>query len=697
MSTFFEPAKVSRLFSTSRSTYKMATSEKVYPNSLRFDLTAEEIAALPEKIIARSKASLDEIAATVASPSWSATMQKIFDEDAEFTSTAANCTFFGHVHEDKAVRDASTDAELVLDKYSIERAQRYDVYLAVKAYVENVMPTEKNLTEEQKYAIEKMMLDFKLSGMSLSEEERAKLKEIKTEIAERCTNFQKNVAEDKTTVEFTKEDLHGVSDTVLKSLKKSTVDESKYVVSMKYPELVPVMEQALNPKTREILSTANTRRLMKENVPLLEEVLELRKKQAEILGFESPAHHVLADKMAPSPKAVLDFLRDLTTRLEPAFVKELEEQLKLKQASCESYGYEFDGKVQAWDRAFTNQLILARDYAIDQEEIAKYFPMQHVVKATLEIYQELFGVKFELTENPHVWQADVVQYSVYDADTNAFIGHFYLDLHPRDGKYTHAAEFGLSKSSLSADGKRRHPVAAMVANFTKPTEESPSLLRHSEVVTWAHELGHVLHELLAASSYSPWSGTSTARDFVEAPSQALENWCFEPEALVRLSKHYQTGETLPPNLIDSLVRSKNANVATFNRRQLFFATFDMTLHSFTSKDAPSNTQELWKNLSIEITKAAPPTDSNGAATFGHIMGGYQACYYGYLWSEVFAADIFQQFKEKGIFNGKLGREYRRKVLAPGGSRSEMESLIDFLGREPNNEAFMEQMGLANKA
>lgn len=682
----------------SRRNYAIATSVNMdkpgvtYPNNLRFDLTAEEISAWPQKIIESSKKALDAIAKTSETgATWQATIQPLMDEDAEFSRLSANCGFFAHVHADKTIRDASTEAEIALDKYSIEKWQRYDVYLAVKAYVEKQMPNDQ-LNAEQKYAIDQLMRDFKLAGMSLPEEKRDELKAIRTEIAELCTKFSRNIAEDKTQVEFTREELHGVSDTVLKSLGK-TEDGSKYIVTMKYPELLPVLEKALNPETREKLATANSRRLLKENVPILEKVLELRKKQAELLGFETPADQVLANKMAPSPKAVLDFLTDLSTKLEPGYQHELADALKVKEESCKKHGYPFDGKVQSWDRLFTGQLILERDYSIDQEAIAEYFPMAHVVQSTLEIYQELFGVTFSKTGNPHVWHPDVIQYSVHDSASKEFIGHFYLDLHPRDGKYTHAAEFGLSKSCI-VNGKRQHPVAAMVANFTKPTEESPSLLRHGEVVTWAHELGHVLHELLGASSYSPWSGTSTARDFVEAPSQALENWCYEREALVRLSKHYKTGDVLPDNLIDSLVKSKNANIATHLRRQIFFATYDMTLHTKTMKDPAVDTGKLWKELSLEITKIPPPEASNGAATFGHIMGGYQACYYGYLWSEVFAADIFNQFKSRGIFDAELGRTYRNKVLAYGGSRSEMESLIDFLGREPNNEAFLKHIGLA---
>lgn len=662
----------------------------VYPNALRFDLTVEEISAWPEKIIEASKKALDAVAATLSAPSWEKTIVALMDEDAVYGTAVANCTFFSHVHSDKTIRDASTAAEMTLDKYSIEKSQRYDVYLAVKAYAEGPMSKD-NLNAENQYVMKQLMLDFKLSGMMLPEDKREVLKAIKTEIAEAGTVFSRNIAEDKTQVEFTEEQLKGVSETVLKSLGK-TEDGTKYIVTMKYPELLPVLEKALNPATREALTVANAGRLMKENVPLMEKVLELRKQQAELLGFETPAHHVLANKMAPSPQAVLDFLSDLNNRLEAAHVLELADALKVKEESCKQHGYPFDGKLASSDRLFTNQLILARDYSVDQEEIAEYFPMQHVVQSTLEIYQELFGVTFSKTENPHVWHPEVIQYSVHDTDSKAFIGHFYLDLHPRDGKYTHAAEFGLNKACI-VGGVRQHPVAAMVANFTKPTADTPSLLRHGEVTTWAHELGHVLHDLLGASSYSPFSGTSTARDFVEAPSQALENWCFEKEALLRLSKHHKTGVPLPDHLIDALIKSKNANIATFTRRQIFFATIDMKLHTTTSKDAPASTQQLWKDLSIQITKVPPPENTNGAATFNHIMSGYQACYYGYLWSEVFAADIFKQFKKQGIFNGVLGRTYRNKVLAYGGSRSEMESLVDFLGREPTNQAFLENIGL----
>lgn len=669
----------------------MSDSSVKYPNHLRFDVTEDDIKAWPEKLIQASKARLDKVAASIASPSWEGTIQVFLDDDAQFGQGSSNCTFFSYVHEKESMRDAATEAEKVLDKYRIEASQRYDVYLAIKAYVDNQAPKD-NLNVEQTYALQQLMRDFKLEGLTVDEETRAKVKAIKEQLSEMSITFGRNIAEDKTQVEFTREELDGVSEQVLKQLKK-TEDGSKYIVTMKYPEMLPVLEKCHNPKTRRTLAEASQRRLLKENVPLLEKTVELRQQLANLLGFETPAHHLLANKMALKPNAVLTFLEDLCAKLEPGLDKELAAAVAAKDEEAKKRGYEADGKMNYWDRLYGSELILNRDYAIDNEAISEFFPMEHVVQATLDIYQEIFGVKFSKTENAHVWHPDVVQFSVHDLKTSGFVGHFYLDLHPRDGKYTHAAEICLIKA-CTLNGKRVHPAAAMVANFTKPTADSPSLLRHNEVTTWAHELGHVLHELLATSTYAPWAGTNTARDFVEAPSQALENWCYEREALRRLSKHYKTGEPLSDDQVAALVRSRNANAAIHYRRQLFYGLFDMQLHSLSPKDPKPDTGKLFSDLMTKITKVSAVEDSNGAATFGHIMGGYQACYYGYLWSEAFSADIFQQFKKNGIFNSQLGRTYREKVLARGGSRPEMDSLVDFLGREPNNEAFMQRIGLA---
>jgi len=281
----------------------------------------------------------------------------------------------------------------------------------------------------------------------------------------------------------------------------------------------------------------------------------------------------------------------------------------------------------------------------------------------------------------------VKQFEVYSE--NKFIGHFYLDLHPRDGKYGHAAEFDLLKGCISLEG-RQYPAAAMVANFTKPTDTKPSLLKFDEVVTFFHEFGHVMHELCTTAQYFRFSGTNVERDFVEAPSQMLENWCYEAEVLKRISGHYQDlSKPLPDDLRQKLIRAKNVNEALKNRRQLHFGTFDMLVHS---TDQKVDTAALWSKCCDEIALTPSQPGSNGAASFGHIVGGYSAGYYGYLWSKVYSSDMFQRFKNEGVLNSKTGRAYRDLILAQGGTRDAMDYLIEFLGRPPTQDAFLVEIG-----
>jgi len=295
-----------------------------------------------------------------------------------------------------------------------------------------------------------------------------------------------------------------------------------------------------------------------------------------------------------------------------------------------------------------------------------------------------------LTKNPHVWHEDVVQYDVYDT-TGDFMGHFYLDLYPREGKYGHAAEFNLI-SGCEYKGQRLHCASAMVANFTKPTQDKPSLLDHDEVETFFHEFGHVMHEICCTTKYIIFSGTrGVETDFIEAPSQMLENWCYEESVLKLLSGHYETGEHLPQSMIDSIIKAKNVNAALFNRRQIFFGMFDMIAHT---ENPPINTQTLWSTLQKKILGIEAIEETNGLGNFAHLVGGYSSGYYSYLWSKVFSSDMYLQFKENGgPLSKEMGRRYRNEILAPGGSQDAMVSLISFLGREPSDEAFLIEIGL----
>lgn len=326
----------------------------------------------------------------------------------------------------------------------------------------------------------------------------------------------------------------------------------------------------------------------------------------------------------------------------------------------------------------------------------RYFPLEVVLEGMLAIYQELLGLRFEKVEGAEVWQEDVQMFAVFDVDSGDKIGWFYLDMHPREGKYGHAACFGLQPGCRLLDGTRQLPIAACVCNFTKPLPSKPSLLLHEEVTTFFHEFGHVMHQICTEAETARFAGTSVERDFVEAPSQMLENWTWEVEGLDRMSGHYQDkAKKLPAELREPLVASRMANTGILEKRQLVLGTFDQRIHSRppptdTAAVLAETTKEIWTG--IEMTPG-----TNMAASFGHIAGGYDAQYYGYMWSEVFSADMFEtRFKKApgGIFDPATGRDYRRCILAPGGSRDAADMLRDFLGRDPTPDAFLRSKGLA---
>jgi metallopeptidase MepB len=305
------------------------------------------------------------------------------------------------------------------------------------------------------------------------------------------------------------------------------------------------------------------------------------------------------------------------------------------------------------------------------------------------------------------WHEDVKIFSVWDdaEEGGSFVGYLYLDLHPRTGKYAHAANFSLQPGFLFPNGTRRYPATALVCNFSKPTASKPSLLKHDEVVTLFHELGHGIHDLAARTKYSRFHGTSVVRDFVEAPSQMLENWCWTPSQLKSLSKHYLTGESIPDDLIEKQISVKHVNDALFNLRQLHFGIFDMTVHTPKSHAEAEDFKlsELYNELREQISGMKGPEAlgmksdwANGQATFGHLIGGYDAGYYGYLSSQVYSTDMFYSVFKKNPMDPKEGRRYRHMVLEKGGSQEEMKTLTDFLGRPPSTEAFYKELGLEAK-
>ncbi|CZR62648.1 related to metalloproteinase [Phialocephala subalpina] len=632
--------------------------------------------------------------------------------------------FYQAVSTDSELRDASSKAEELMDELNIEASMREDIYALVEAAWQKAEKGETKLDPESLRLLEKERKSYIRNGLGIEKgPKRDRFKEIKKRLSALSIEFQKNLNEENGGIWFTKKELEGIPADVLAGLEEGTGDnEGKLRLTFKYPDLFPTLKFAQDSKTRQKVFIENENKC-NQNVPLFKEAVVLRDEAARLLGYPDHASFRIEDKMAKTPKTVLDFLGDLREQLSPGGAKEVAHLMEFKNEDLKARGMadENDGNYYFWDTRFYDRMMVEKEYSIDENKIAEYFPLQSTVEGMLSIFEELMGFVFiEIGAEDRAklsptgkgediaWHEDVKIFSVWDdeGEGSAFVGYLYLDLHPRPGKYGHAANFSLQPGFTYPNGTRRYPATALVCNFSKPTKDKPSLLKHDEVVTLFHELGHGIHDLAGRTKYSRFHGTSVVRDFVEAPSQMLENWCWTPSQLKSLSKHYETGEKIPDDLIEKQISVKHVNAALFNLRQLHFGLFDMTVHTPKTHEEIENMKisELYNELRTEICGIKGPEASglksdwgNGQATFGHLIGGYDAGYYGYLSSQVYSTDMFYSVFKKNPMDPKEGRRYRHTVLEKGGSQDEMKSLEEFLGRKPSTEAFYAELGLKNKA
>ena len=657
---------------------------------LRTRYTPAELSAACEKAEKDADAKL---AALVAIADAKRTFKDSFEGlDAilgDYNEAIARLSFMKDVHPQADVRDAGATCEERAGKWSVAVSARKDLYLAMKGFLDNAGKGVK-LDDEQQRLVEITMRDFKRNGLELSDADRAKLVELRSRLTELQTRFQKNLNEDATKLEYKKEDLAGLPDDFV-AAHEDKAKKGVYVVTTKYPDYYPVMENATNEATRKKMETAFMNRGGPENLKLLDEAIKLRADGAKLLGYATHADYVAEDRMAKDAATVQAFLGRMKKGLEPALESDRKKMVALKAADAKQKS----AVINAWDwRYYMNQIKKA-DYAIDDEAVRAYFPADKVLRGMFDVYATVLGIELKEVAGPEVWFEGVKLYEVRDAATKALVAKFYLDLYPRDGKYGHAAEFTLA-AGHAVPGGYRVPMAALVVNFQPPKDGKPGLLSMDEVDTLFHEFGHVMHESLTTARYAQQSGTRTALDFVEAPSQMLENWAYQPEVLARISADPKDPKKpMPAELAQKLQAARKYDAGVRYSRQVFLGTFDSAIHAV-AKDAAKklSADAVAKKSWADVMKLPEDKGAHFAGTFGHMMGGYDGGYYGYLWSEVFAADMFTRFAAEGVLNPKVGREYRDRVLARGRTAEPGVLLKDFLGREPNEAAFLKMLGIA---
>jgi oligopeptidase A len=668
-------------------------------------IEAAQIEPAVNQIINESRAFLQSLLKNLSKPAWATLVAPLEEQGDKLDQAWSPVSHLNAVRNSDELRNAYNASIALLTEYGTELSQNEALYKAYQQLADS--PEYNDLSQSQKQAVDNALRDFRLGGVALSADDKKRYADIQQRLSELSTKFSNQVL-DSTQAWFkhfeSADELAGLPESALAQAAQAAQKKSLpgYVITLDFPSYYAVIMYADNRALREEIYTAYVTRASAksrkttadktiettaefDNTGIIAETLALRHELAQLLGYNNYAERSLATKMAQSPRQVLDFLQELAQKSKPYAERDYAELVEFSaNLGCTD--------LQSWDTTYYSEKLRVEKYAISQEELRPYFPAEKVISGMFEVVKRLFGIDVKQLAEFDSYHPDVRFYQIFKAGQH--IASFYLDLFAREGKRGGAWMADARVRRKTAAGLQL-PVAFLTCNFTPPVGDTPSLLTHDEVTTLFHEFGHGLHHMLTQIDVAAVSGINgVAWDAVELPSQFMENWCWEPEAIPLISGHYQTGESLPQALLDKMLAAKNFQSGLQMLRQLEFALFDFRLHAEYDPKNPRTAQDVLQQVRNEVAVVLPPAFNRFENSFSHIFaGGYAAGYYSYKWAEVLSADAFSRFEEEGIFNSETGESFLCEVLQQGGSKTPMELFTKFRGREPNIDALLRHSGI----
>ncbi len=645
--------------------------------------------------IAEARKEIDLIAENTESPTFENTIEALDFAGQQLDRISSVFFNLNSAETNEEIQKIAQEVSPLLSEFSNDITLNKALFKRVKAVYGQRDKLE--LTTEQRTLLDKKYKSFSRNGANLEEDKKKRLREIDAELSKLKLKFGENVLAETNKFEMhltDEKDLEGLPEGEKEAAAQLAKSKNKegWLITLDYPSYIPFMKYAKNRTLRRNLSMAfGSKGFHNDALDNQENVLKianLRYERANLLGYKTHAHFVLEERMAETPEKVHAFLNELLEKAKPAAEKEFKQ--------LEDFAKELDAidRLEKWDGAYYSEKLKQKLFDLDDEKLKPYFKLENVIGGVFKVAEKLFGLQFEEVFDIDTYHKDVKTYRIYDEDKN-LVSLFYADFHPREGKRG-GAWMTSFKSQYKRNGKNVRPHISNVCNFTKPTESKPSLLTFNEVTTLFHEFGHGLHGMLANTVYPGLSGTSVYWDFVELPSQVLENWCYEKEALELFATHYETGDLIPMNLVKKIKESATFQEGMQTLRQLSFGLLDMAWHG----TDPSHITDVkaYEEKAFDGTNLYPKTKETCMSTaFAHIFqGGYASGYYSYKWAEVLDADAFAYFKEQGIFNREVAAKFKDNVLSKGGTENPMELYKRFRGSEPKIEPLLERAGLIKK-